>query len=672
MQTGAGPRWDWEKTDVRHSGSSGDIAKLFKNEGIAHPGVLAKGAPPDEATLAAREIIQNSWDAARELQNDLTRDGLDAPPFEIDFVFSEYLGDAKIKLASALDLSGLKTQLSKVTSLGPNARATIGLRPTSCLDSIEDQSVPLNTLTILEHGATGMYGKFDQAQSKLYLALISIGYTMKAEGSGGSYGYGKAGLVGASSTRTVVAYTCFREREDDPGITRRLIGMTYWGQHQVDGSSFTGFSRFGRFEDDWSQPFENDDADRIAQTLGLTVRDPDNLRDLGTTFLLLDPLVEPQELTTAIERNWWPAITDNAFAARVERVGAAGDVGRFEVRPANDPVLKTFIRGYELATTAQDNNLAHEVSKALGKAPKEADSLPLGRLGLVAKLDGWSYAEIQIEEPEAESDDPETSEDDDVESGVSEPVKHSSLIALVRGPRMVVEYFEHNVGRTPFIRGTFVADDAVDDLLRQTEPKAHDAWQVRGVEEGIDRRAPLVAMAVTKKIKANVSEFQKKLRPPPPAPGDINLPIFADLFKKLMTGKGISPPPPPPKVERDVSVNFTKQGLKAGSGDSVFYEATVRFKLSDTYTAGDSAEVLISLDYSFIEDGRKGRTCPSTIVVPDGFTGDAKTGFSGVLTRDTVTFQITTESYSPDWTGRITADGRLRAKAKLIGGTDGA
>ncbi len=668
MQTDAGPHWDWEKTDVRHSGSSGDIAKLFKNEGIAHPGVMAKGAPPDEATLAAREIIQNSWDAARELQNDLAADGIEPPPFEIDFVFSEHLGDAKKHLSEALDLSGLSAQLSKVTSLGPNARAAIGLRLTSCLDSIPDSAIPLRTLTIAEHGATGMYGKFDQAQSKLYLALISIGYTMKAEGSGGSYGYGKAGLVGASSTRTVVAYTCFRERADDPGVTRRLIGMTYWGQHQVDGSSFTGFSRFGRFEDGWSQPFENEAADQVAKSLGIKTRNPEALHDLGTTVLLLDPLVEPKELTAAIERNWWPALTDNAFAARVERIDAAGSLEKFEVRPASDPVLKTFIRGYGLAITAQDNSLAHEVSKPLGNAPKDAGSLPLGRLGLVAKLDGWSYAELPTEDPETDDNDPEAEGGPEVE----EPTKHSSLIALVRGPRMVVEYFEHNVGRTPFIRGTFVADDAVDDLLRQTEPKAHDAWQVRGVEEGIDSRAPLVAMAVAKKIKASVSEFQKKLRPPPPAPGDINLPIFADLFQKLMTGKGVAPPPPPPKVQRNVSVQFAKQGLQPSGANAVFYDATVKFKLSDTYTAADSAEVTISLDYSFIEDGRKGRSCPSTIAAPAGFTGDGETGFTGVLTREAVVFQITTEPYSPDWTGRITADGRIKPKSKLIGGTDGA
>ena len=83
-----------------------------------------------------------------------------------------------------------------------------------------------------------------------YLALVSLGYTVKAPGAGGSYGYGKAGLIGASSTRTVIAYTCFKEREDDLGVTRRLLGMTYWGQHDVGGRSFTGFARLGREDDD--------------------------------------------------------------------------------------------------------------------------------------------------------------------------------------------------------------------------------------------------------------------------------------------------------------------------------------------------------------------------------------------------------------------------------------
>ncbi len=664
MQPVTRPNWVWEKTDVRHSGSSGDIAKLFKNEGVAHPGVMATNAPSDEAMLAAREVIQNSWDAARELQTELGAEGIDAPPFEIDFIFKDHLGSSKKKLSTSLDLAGLATQLKKVSSLGTSARSAIGLRDSSCLDSIGNPKIAVSSLTIIERGATGMYGKFDQAQSKLYLALISIGYTKKAEGSGGSYGYGKAGLVGASSTRTVVAYTCFRERADDPGVTRRLIGMTYWGQHEVEASSFTGFARFGRYTDDWSQPFENDEADDIARSLGLDTRCPDNLRELGTTFLLLDPLIEPDDLRVAIERNWWPAITDNLFTARVQRKTSSAESETFEVRPARDAILKSFIRGYELATTAQDNALPHEVSKSLGKSPKTADALPLGRLGLLAKLDGWSYSEFHAPESPTEA---EASIDEELSpASHDESVRPSSLVALIRGPRMIVEYLEYAPGKAPFIRGTFVADEAVDELLRQTEPKAHDSWQVRGAEEGADKRAPIVALAVTRKIKLGIAEFQKKLRPPPPAAGDVRLPIFSDLFQKLTTGKDIKLPPLQ-KAQSDISVAFAKEDLRPAPADSVFYDATIRFRLTDTFKKGDAAEVTVSLDYCFIEDGRRGRSCPLTITPPPGFTLNTDGDYTGVLAKKSVTFRVKTNPYSADWTGRITAVARL--KAKQDGGT---
>ena len=83
-----------------------------------------------------------------------------------------------------------------------------------------------------------MYGAFEGAKSKMFLALISVGYTVKGSGSGGSYGYGKAGLIAGSSTRTVYAYSCFAPQEDDvvdgKPVTRRFLGMSYWGQHSVE------------------------------------------------------------------------------------------------------------------------------------------------------------------------------------------------------------------------------------------------------------------------------------------------------------------------------------------------------------------------------------------------------------------------------------------------------
>src|SRR5262249_50894021 len=146
------------------------------------------------------------------------------------------------------------------------------------------------------------------------LAMASIGYTEKPDGSGGTFGYGKAGLIRATRTRVVFAYTCFRERPDDPGATRRLLGMTYWGRHKRGGDTFTGFARFGRPQEDGSiAPFENEDADRVADSLGIDLRSAPDPTQLGTTFLIIDPLVEPDDLRVAIERNWWPAIIDERF-----------------------------------------------------------------------------------------------------------------------------------------------------------------------------------------------------------------------------------------------------------------------------------------------------------------------------------------------------------------------
>ena len=58
--------WVWEPFDPAKTSLSGDIGKLFRNDEVKRPGVLARGAPPPNAAVMAREVIQNSWDAAGE------------------------------------------------------------------------------------------------------------------------------------------------------------------------------------------------------------------------------------------------------------------------------------------------------------------------------------------------------------------------------------------------------------------------------------------------------------------------------------------------------------------------------------------------------------------------------------------------------------------------------
>ncbi len=643
------PEWDWEKTDPAHSLTSGDIAKFFKNEGTKNPGVLAKGAPPDAATLTAREVIQNSWDAARELQETLKSTGQTPPNFEIEFEFTDLVGQAKSDMIGRLDLAGLHTRLNAIDAKGENARAAVGLSEHNALDTLTEEK-PLRILRVIERGASGMYGPFTGDQSKLYLALVSIGYTAKAEGSGGSYGYGKAGLIAASSIRTIVAYTGFQSQESEPGITRRLLGMTYWGQHSLDGKSNTGFARFGHFTEGWTRPFENSQADQVAEGLGFALRDPSNHSDLGTTFLLIDPVIEPDDLIKAIERNWWPALESNEFVAFATVNSADRETRRIDAVPRQDAVLKSFISSWDLATTSQDVTQVTKVQKPIGTYLGRN----LGTLGLLAKTDGWSYA--QVETPI----DPEAEDDDDI--GVVG--RQSSLVALVRGPKMVVEYLVCDPGKTPYLRGVFVADNDVDDLLRQTEPKAHDSWQTksRDVAAVVDSEAPKSANEILKRIRKEVREMQKRLKPPPPAPEDINLPEFQDLFRKLMSGgsKGTIKPPPP--GDRDVSLQFPKRKLAAAGDGRVRLEARVTVRLSDTYEAGEEspeATCAIEIGYAFIEDGRKGAPCELSIVAPTGFVQEAPGQFIGVLTRSEVTFEVLSDAYSSDWSARLGAVGKV-------------
>lgn len=185
---------------------------------------------------------------------------------------------------------------------GGVSRKKIGLGEEDCLNTLEDPTAGLNYMVIEESAASGMYGPWDGVRSKMYRALCTIGETSGPEGRGGSYGYGKAGLIRGSSTRTVVAYTCFREREDDPDITRRLLGMTYWGSHDFEDARFTGFARFGKQKEGGEVvPFENKEADAQTDRLGLEVRTPDMrtpdmTAHLGTTFLLIEPTMTAEDL----------------------------------------------------------------------------------------------------------------------------------------------------------------------------------------------------------------------------------------------------------------------------------------------------------------------------------------------------------------------------------------
>lgn len=643
-------KWVWERIDAGKSGASGDLAKLFKNEDIRQPGILATGAPSSHATLLAREVIQNSWDAARELRSEMDEVNERPPSFHIDFAFREASGDEKSSLVSELGLEQLAARAREFP------RGALGLREHDCLEELES-STPLAVLEIRESGTTGMYGPFTGAKSKLYLALVSLGFTVKQQGDGGSYGYGKAGLIRGSAIHSVLAYTCFREREGDPGVSRRLLGMTYWGLHSDDESNFNGYARLGDHEsEDLVSPLINEDADRLAAALGLDLRAASDPNQLGTTFVLVQPTVEPHELKVAIERNWWPALQDRSFTASV--LTSTGDT--LFPKPKANPVLQSFIEAYEIAVGSDDPKPPEQAKPTFRSIALETNpSARIGALGLVAEVNGWSYPH-QAEPVEENNEFDHTGTD-------------HSLVALVRGPRMVVEYLDLG-SATPLVRGTFVADHDVDDLLRQTEPKAHDSWQTTR-DEDIAEDAPKVARAVLQRVTSQTRSFRNGLRPPMPPKEDIRLPLFEDLFKNFLRGD-VGDRRVPPADPRLISIHVDQQAeIDPNDPTQIRLVGSARVALS-TNAASDSSEGFVQIRYFFHEEGKQGDRCELDIVAPKGFAidQDADSGrFVGTLTRRQVEFTFTSRGYSSDWTGRLVVGGDIltgRRQAPAAVGVD--
>ncbi len=413
------------------------------------------------------------------------------------------------------------------------------------------------------------------------------------------------------------------------------MGMTYWGQHDVEDESYTGFARFGELQTDAAvAPFTNEYADQIAESLGLRVRNPTDVQQLGTTFLLVEPTVDPDDLLVAIERNWWPSLEGDYFDAVVE-----GPHGQMIPRPRTDRVLKTFIDAYELATVPQDNSDPERVRYRL-RTREGAQNL--GILGLIADRSGWSYPQ-------------QTASQDDQE------LDHCSLVALIRKPRMVVEYRRYPPRRSqsaPYVRGVFVADDEINGPLQDTEPMGHDEWQTKTGDGTFNLENARLADAIIAGIANKIREFRRSIRPPERPPEDVRLDVFDNLMRKVLSGSGSGQTGPRPAT-RPVRIRLDQELEQVDSGH-VRVAGTATFSLSEHCDANE-AVAKVTLRYLLVEDDTARAAVPLEVDHPTEFTRIGQNGehFVGRLTRNSSTFRFVTEPYRADWTGRLSADADL-------------
>ena len=630
------PQWQFEEYSPARSNFSGRIASLVKNVTLKNPGVLGLGAigeerPSDEAGLLAREGIQNCWDNARERA--VAEGG--AVNCHLEFRFLELRNQEKatfVEAAGLHELANRAEQLPKVKQ---------GFADLETYEKLDDPDHPLRVMQLVEvSGTTGMYGPWIGKKSRLNLAMLNVGFTRKAIGAGGSYGYGKAGLIRCSGVRVVAAYTAFNKEITDGSTAyedntdRRFIAVNYWEEHDLDQAEFTGWARLGSGQDGLD-PFEGDEADEMASNFQIDVRDPAKTSKsggIGTTLAVLDPIVEPKDVLLAVERYWWPALTSSNWTLEISVVDYSGE--ELRPNPATNPDLAPFVEAYQwLKTNPEDKNRNKYLSDE--QLPKSARTVKPGMVSLI-----WDDTEGSWTWP---------SDDDDTE--------HRSLIALCRGPRMVVSYLEIE-GRgikPPFLRGVFInGDDETNDLLTETEAGMHLEWATDGNDPDVDSDAYHLAKKVIQDIKTKVRAAKRDLIRPARTASRSHLPVLARLMEDFFGGgKGTKKKTERVSEHRTVSIQFPEPSEPETRTDGVCSVAAISFEPMPEVAEEAPFEVQIEITYKLQEEGSGGSSWPCKVKAPRGFV-EQRVGETVILRGtldEKVVLHVESAAHDEEWTG---------------------
>jgi hypothetical protein len=571
-------KWVWLPASPTGGTGGGAYSKLFRNDALP------------TADLLAREVIQNSWDAA------LRHEIRDAPPFKFRFRFVTLSGAAKKRFLEAADLGALQAR-----------RRLLGesndLPSRVAVDELVNTKSPLTLLYLEDYGTHGMFG--DPAKvtgSHLYKALYVLGSTSKdgqEAAKGGSFGFGKSAFIGTSEIRTAIAHTRFAARSNDRA-TQRLIGFTWWGEHEADKRPFEGRAMFGEAAKEsrlGATPLTDKNAQSVADLLGMPERDGSE-GSLGSTVLLISPNVSASEIVDAVERYWWPALVDHLIEVIIE----TSDGTEIVPNPQQNPKLRPFLQAYGIVTGTKTPKNAKEEILASSSWRSDGTGTKFGKLALVIdRENSTSFAE---------------------EEDISVGNMTTPTVALIRGPRMVIEYKSYS-SRLP-IRGVYLADASIDGALRAVEPPSHNTWDNTSSRD-VPEAAKAIAGGVLRRIKRSVKEFANEFAPPP-ATVVTDLPLFGDLLSPFLTGRVAGPTPPPQPGEAKPNLSFQPFGaekrLTQANGDLVL-QRSIAIKIPD-FEEWELAKLTVSFQAAIAQElsGRSSDHLELSVSAPDEFSRD--------------------------------------------------
>ncbi len=570
--------------------------------------LLGSGMEP--AAVLAREAIQNSVDA-----------GEAGSKVRVDFRRVTLTGKSKADFVAAMGLDPALTAHRKSLKLPRGA----------CLDSLDDNDRPLQLLYIEDYGTWGLHGTPSRSKSHFFRLLLSLGDDAKAseaEGSGGSYGFGKSVYSSNSRIHTIVAYSVF-----DPKLSgvpeknhARLMGCSYFNQHEHKGDEYSGRAWFGKPKNKGAavEPLVDADAHVFAEKLGFKKRAKG---DRGTSLLILDCDVESDLLRESIEEWWWPRLLDDELGL---------DIALYEQdqmlpppRPRKRSDLRPFIECFDLAIGRSMPVGEHQKTGAFNKLHAE---IPLGN---------YAYSVVG----------------DDV---VSDEMLREKVgrIALIRKPRMVIEYMP--VGGTlplPCV-GAFVAAPEIDNSLKRSEPATHDKWDAKSSrlsELGPEARETVAT--VLQRLKAGLRSFAKDAAPKAPEQ-ELRLRslerLLGGLFRPptaIAGGGGASPSDP-------ITINFVHEPHVIADQNSIATRGSFRIALAED-AGREKVKVVVRVNCLVQEDDGVSKEDPVPVHLhSDEVNGSGTTTAGGgvmfELEREAnPLFVFKSDAYARDWTTHV-------------------
>lgn len=462
-----------------------------------------------EARLA-REAIQNSCDASADSDDAV----------KVVFRKIELVGESKSNFATAFLLRD--AFLSRIDSLRLSETATLKL--------VQDANIPLSLLLVEDFNTTGLSGNPDSPESSYFRLVLSLGNENKAYGqshTGGSYGFGKSVFGSLSDSETFFVYSTVDPSQNDASSRALFVGAGFFTAHLWDQKHWTGRAWFGNGVEEEVNPFVDDVADNFASEIGFR---PRSHREYGTGIAILGFDADMNALRDGIEDYWWPRLAEQDLTVELWD----GNEKLEPPRPRRRPDLRPFVECYDLAlgkaTPDPKRELAQDFNRY--KQPSTGELLRLGMLG-------------------ARSFEPRELVDSD------RTENRLNTVALIREPRMVVQYLPVRPRSVTAYVGVFIANDDVEDYLRMSEPPAHDRWAV-DASRLVDRygaEGTGIVKTILDRIRQGVGRWLGQLEPAAVQPNS-RISSIDKIFGQFLSSLGQGAPPRPPASPDPIQIDI--------------------------------------------------------------------------------------------------------------------